>query len=1001
MLTQAKSRPAGSRSAFRRAALLLGVLGPIVATSTARAGNGGYRFIDNAPPIFVYYMTIPAFTEAEIETFGLSSGGDTVLHVQDDRDLKSGRSLAFNDDCPAGGMESCITIPASSAAQPVAIVVRAWLNRVTGVPRSGQARLRVKLNGALHYESPAPFDFSGRFENIGPIAGDDQNGADLGGHIWTNEVQKRTMDAVLLVLSPVFEESQEAIAFDDDDGGGKMAWLHLPQSTDRATIVVGRRSGVEANATGFELFWDDDIHVRNDDGDGLGFQLESALGTSDSGVDADGDGVVDGLDTDGDGINDGIEVTNYDASETSTIKLRTWGALPTKKDVFVEADWERCKELDGSDCLPTVDRYKLSSVNALAFVATLWGPTTGATQPLESDRVALHVDIGVDNPAAAGSPGLNQWGNWGGAQQVPAGTVCKGETRAEGRSMFRLAGLNKGMGSANAGWTCFWTVRDDRTPAHELGHVLALDHGGSPATGFANFKAIYPSIINYAYESHVDTPFYSTASFRGVAFNPAGVVETSTSSAPGWKGTNTTANVAILAPKKEGGLGHPFLVSGNSVDWNKDGLFQKGPVRARVNPGGGSMKFRQMGVALGAGDADLVWYHTPAGNRLYAIYRQNNADGKNAIRSRYSTDLPAACDTRLTAPQAPDRNACGTWSTEKAVTSTKYTTQALGVTEYVNGSGKRKLMLVFADPAGKLFYRTLEVTASGGDPGWTGITALPGTLAVAGGVTVVYDAAAARVNAYATSGGVLRRWSYLTSTSKWDVVGVVQKWSTGADVSGTQVSPAVTYGQFKGDPTKYLFAIMPNTSEKSWFARRNSSDLAPDEWYQLQTMDLDLPSRPALVYQDMPDSSGRFTVLFREVPIGGAWDTPRYWYTEGNNRSTTATVQRLFQWYQGQAGIQEDRAGAFSYAMAFDPTIDKSPRALLHVNGWVMMWPIADGAIDYVGFQDQDDYSMFNKTLGCGIGSICVTCNRIDAAGRCVRWCKDKDGNEDCIAFLP
>ena len=98
------------------------------------------------------------------------------------------------------------------------------------------------------------------------------------------------------------------------------------------------------------------LAAHDADGDGLGFELERALGTCSSrlstapGVNC--SAIADRRDTDGDGISDGLEVRGLRRPPVvagaaaigiggDDLALPLWGASPRHKDMFVEVDFMR------------------------------------------------------------------------------------------------------------------------------------------------------------------------------------------------------------------------------------------------------------------------------------------------------------------------------------------------------------------------------------------------------------------------------------------------------------------------------------------------------------------------------------------------------------------------------------------------------------------------------------------------------------------------------------
>ncbi|HEY5946432.1 MAG TPA: hypothetical protein VIV40_13105, partial [Kofleriaceae bacterium] len=267
------------------------------------------------------------------------------------------------------------------------------------------------------------------------------------------------------------------------------------------------------------------IAGHDPDADGLGTNLETALGTcsSLSGTAYDRFGVgfacslaTDPRDTDGDGLRDDWEVRGrWDVNPN--LPLPRWGADPRHKDVFVEADFgqKTSGELEEAITHDEVtqwadywsDRHSaLTSTQRAAHAASIRNPdgTVG---------VHIHVDTGVTPPSL-------QWaalyGNWGGHNVVPPvdndgdGVIdgAMGYSTARGLYMasnrlgtFRY-GLRQSSGGGQGGGLAFTYGGSSHVAAHELGHTATLMHDGRyNSLASINCKPNYPSLMNYGFDS--------------------------------------------------------------------------------------------------------------------------------------------------------------------------------------------------------------------------------------------------------------------------------------------------------------------------------------------------------------------------------------------------------------------------------------------------------------------------------------------------------------------
>ena len=141
-----------------------------------------------------------------------------------------------------------------------------------------------------------------------------------------------------------------------------MSWLRLNEFCAGCSLVVGSL-GQSTQQMPTNLVWDGEAETTDYDGDGLGTTLEAFIHTTELSPTAcnglspsDCDKLKEkARDTDQDGLFDGDELLGRDfGSPFPPVKLATWGASPTEKDIFFEIDWQACPTCaDLDDARPT------------------------------------------------------------------------------------------------------------------------------------------------------------------------------------------------------------------------------------------------------------------------------------------------------------------------------------------------------------------------------------------------------------------------------------------------------------------------------------------------------------------------------------------------------------------------------------------------------------------------------------------------------------------------
>lgn len=447
------------------------------------------------PAIGELKLTLAAGRSATISTSNLSSGADSVLHVLN----TSGAEIMSNDDISSTNHASSVFIQAPALTSLTVYVVALAKNAST----TGTATLAYP-------------------------GGSSQIGLSFPERVVTSS---RAGDLLQTAQMPALEGGGQVIytlngsTITARTSDTTSASLALPSSGTMHYLIGRPGIGMTASVPGRLLRNDNQIAGHDPDGDGLGTNLESALGTCSTltGTATDRLGssfscslATDPRDTDGDGLHDDWEIRGR-MDVVPSLPLSRWGADPRHKDVFVEDDFGQKyvdqPEVTASESVITgwadywSDRHDtLTSGQRTAHAASIQNPdgTVG---------VRIHIDAGI-TPTLAKYAAL--YGDWGGHNIVPAddtdgdgvidGAMAHWKARglymaSNRKGTFRYA-LRQSSGGGDGIGLSLTYGGSSHTGAHELGHTATLMHDGrvNPLASI-NCKPNYPSIMNYGFDS--------------------------------------------------------------------------------------------------------------------------------------------------------------------------------------------------------------------------------------------------------------------------------------------------------------------------------------------------------------------------------------------------------------------------------------------------------------------------------------------------------------------
>lgn len=400
-------------------------------------------------------------------------------------------------------------------------------------------------------------------------------------------------------------------------------------------------------------------------------------------------------------------------------------------------------------------------------------------------------------------------------------------------------------------------------------------------------------------------------------------------------------------------------------------------------------------------DPAMARYGTPVGNRLYVFYRKFNtscvqqSSQGNTLGYKFTANIEAACSTPVTTNDELG-GSCGTFSSESVVPGAVTSLAPTAAEFYDFQSGSWKLMLVYAVGTSEkqLRYRVLTVNAAGKEQ-WGAEQVIEKSAAVVSSPTATLSDTLRRVDVFAAGGSsVLKRWSYSTLSSTWDILDQDQTIAgSSSTIPAGSLGVGMTLGYLQGDLTTRMFAAVQRTGAPIDIYRRSLR--SPNTWRAMGTVNIIADTKPAVAYVRENNSDvtfGRFYVAAAGKPtliackgIGGSYCAEMA-FSQGNCDSGCPD-RKLRTWTSVLQLVEEDRvAPGSSFALLYDPSHDTNLRGALST-GQIWFQPVADGILDTTIRKDQHDYEILAKNAACvfGIGA-CMECISQNPNGTCAQW---------------
>ena len=672
---------------------------------------------------------------------------------------------------------------------------------------------------------------------------------------------------------------------------------------------------------------------------------------------------VDLRDTDGDGLSDRDEVLGRTGTERDQA-LPYWGADPRHKDMFVEVDFSLREPEEEALRMPPATARKFASFYqddvGIFNHQRRSDHAASLVNPDELPGIDVHMDTGVaaEEPADAVT-----YGDWGGYDAVPPvrdgdswkgakfTTAWKDYMSSERYGLFRYQlPYATGGGSNPINHLAFsGGLNSPWVLAHESGHANGLHHYGP------NWSELRGVNCKPNYVSLMNYAFNSgrvgfSDGQSAAPLNNARLVE--------WEAVAST-ETAYLDMLKDTYKYYVDYDNGH-VDWNRDGLFAPAgtTVRAQANNRNwGSCEGTRLNSAK---VPDTVTYLSPAMARLKGrLYVFHSAGG---LLRYHTSDSPWNCAAML-----EEGEVCGTWEDWKS--GPLNATQGVDVVKF-GSAGDPELLVVANDFRNQLWEARVYVDSKGQER-WTNPVRVPGTADAVGEPSLVRMNSCLAYLSYKDSDGhiVLKT---LSRDEGWGEDEVVTFAAGGQPVLWEHASPAIGRAYLAWKPNAP--ALYGAFADSQGRLRLYGYDPLTRVWENTNMMDAlwrYVSGRPTMAW--VPDSTeaetpGRLHIAFvkKDTDPGRNFDTARRIVT---------TVQSYVKVTENADGAitREERVGlmadfdnvwmyAFGIDFFYEAGVDTNLKAVYSNAGFkpehratVRFRPVADGVVDYT-YSDHDDW---------------------------------------------
>jgi len=332
------------------------------------------------------------------------------------------------------------------------------------------------------------------------------------------------------------------------------------------------------------------------------------------------------------------------------------------------------------------------------------------------------------------------------------------------------------------------------------------------------------------------------------------------------------------------------------------------------------------------------------------------------MQYRYTTSFSGCSGGDASSP-------CVSWNGPTAISNsvTGSATSGVSAAYRVTVSGQEKMMLVYTDPSGVLWYQL------GGSTGTWSTPKLVSSTASDFKVALAPSGASGKLRLYYknTNTNRLNSVDYDPTRDTWP--SLAAELDDAGNTIPVNLGVSVIQGKEPGKAAAWYMALA-NASNAIELWRYNSStsrwSKLPNPWVTTQPTTCAGPSLAYVPFSSADTTKGQFYLSYHEV---GGYNSSRIMKTEGNDTSASATSRRLqfrepsiyFYNYWGTA----QGSPAIFYEMGADTNLRGAFPTINTGNNHyqISFFPIADG-IPNITLKDNNDYYYMTNTLSCSLG---------------------------------